>query len=64
MNKEISLWAWSRSFMLSFGAAGGFVTPPEMMEEAGSETARTLYIVVPNNANLAGTAVHRGVSEK
>ena len=64
MNKERSLWSWSRSFMLSFGAAGGFVMPPEMLEEAGGDAVRGLHIVTATDAGLAGTAVDRGATEK
>ncbi|MES2755959.1 MAG: hypothetical protein V4693_01185 [Pseudomonadota bacterium] len=64
MNKEMSLWSWSRSFMLSFGAAGGFVTPPEMFEEACEEAVRGLHLVTATDAGVAGNAVDRGAAEK
>lgn len=64
MNTEMSLWSWSRSFMLSFGAAGGFVTPPEMLEEACEKAVCGLHLVTATYAGLAGTAVDRGAAEK
>lgn len=56
MKNQLSLWALSRSFILSFGAAGGFAAASGMAEDAGATSAivrrRAIYIVTPTGANL------------
>ena len=68
MNKELSLWALSRFFILSFGGAGGFAAPPAMLDDAGGRAAmvrrRALRIVTLTSAHLASGAAHRGAAEK
>ena len=66
MKNEISLWALSRLFILSFGAAGGFVAAPGAPEDAGGNASivrrRAIHIVARTDAGLAGRAVRRGVT--
>lgn len=68
MKNEISLVTLSKSFLLSFGAAGGLVAPPEMRQDADGTAAidrrRVMHIVTPIDASLAGGAALREAAEK